>query len=1160
MPGTRRSDDCVMSRLLSVQGIVAYTAMLFLNAFVDLGHKITIQNTIFKIYDGQTQIVLTAVVNGLILLPFILLFSPSGFLSDRFSKHWVMRCCAWAAVVLTIAITICYYLGWFWVAFAMTFGLALQSAIYSPAKYGYLKELVGKELLSPGNALVQATTTVSILLGIFCFSILFEGRLAGFEFSTHNDIVQRVAPIGFCLILGSMLELVIAYRLPATNPGDASLRFELSRYRRGDYLKQNFSAIWNHPVIWLCIVGLAIFWAICQATLAIFPAFAKQALSETDTRVIQGLLACAGIGIVVGSGIAGRMSRNYIETGLIPIGALGVAICVGIMPFLSTPLAMGMTFVVLGAAGGMFIVPLNSLIQYHAEENQLARVLAGNNLVGNVVMLSGLALTSVFALFGFGARSLFYGLTLVALGGAIYTLMRLPQSLARFVLARALGVRFQTTVLNYRNVPESGGVLLLGNHVSFIDWALVSATCPRPVRFVMYKGIYAKWYLKWLLDRIGVIPIASGDSKAAIESVREYLRAGDVVCVFPEGALTRNGQLGEFRRGFERMAESLDITIVPFYLHGLWGSRFSRAGSRTRQHQSSPRKRRLVVNYGASLPSSTQVGELKQKVFDLGVECWHTQVQSFASVPEEWLTTAKRYGARETVLDTSGQRLTGYRFLAAVLLFSRLIRSRCVGKNVGIVLPSTAAGAIANMAAFVAGKTVVNLNYTADDRAVAAAIEMAGLTDVLVSSKFLKRLETRGMDKTAVLSTVTTHTLEDLAVEISSIKRFVYFILGVLLPGWLLKLLFFAKNDPSSTAAILFSSGSEGRPKAVELSHSNLLANVQQSTQLFDFETNDTIVATLPLFHAFGLTGTMLLPLCEGVRVVYHPDPTDVLNIAKTIAREEGTVLMGTSTFLRLYVRNKKVEPLMLASLRLVIAGAEKLSVEVRDGFKQKFGKEVYEGYGATELSPVIACNIPDRLDMSSLRVVKGVRPGTVGMPLPGTTIRVCDPVTLQPVAPGEQGLLMVAGPQVMRGYLDDPEKTSEAIVEFDGMRWYRTGDKGWVDEDGFIIIVDRYSRFAKVGGEMVSLGAVEEQVLEILEHPEEIEVAAVNLPDAKKGERILLLVNEPGVVDGLRKKLIDAGMNPLMIPADVVAVDDIPLLGTGKRDFSAIKKLAASF
>ncbi len=1148
-----------MNRLFSIGGIFAYAAMLFLNAFVDLGHKITIQNTVFKIYDGQTQIVLTAVVNGLILLPFILLFSPSGFVSDRFPKHSVMRCSAWAAVALTTAITVCYFLGWFWVAFAMTFALAVQSAIYSPAKYGYLKELVGKDLLSAGNALVQATTMVSILLGIFCFSILFEARLSGFDYVHENDIVRQVAPIGFCLMLGSVLELFFAYRLPMKTQGDQSLRFEFDKYRRGLYLKNNFGAVWNHRVIWLCIVGLAVFWAICQATLAIFPAFAKDALQETDTRVIQGLLACAGIGIIFGSIVAGRMSRNYIETGLIPVGAIGFAACVGVMPFLESPVLMALAFVFMGVCGGLFVVPLNSLIQYHAAENHLARVLAGKNLVGNVVMLAGLLLTSLFAVMGLDAQALFYGLTLVAIVGAVYTLTRLPQSLARFVLARALGFRFQTTVLNYRNIPESGGALLLGNHVSYIDWALVSATCPRPVRFVMYKGIYAKWYLKWLLDRIGVIPIASGEAEAAIDSVRQMLQAGEVVCVFPEGALTRNGQLGPFRPGFERMAAGLDIPIIPFYLHGLWGSAFSRAGSRTRQHQASPRKRRVVVNFGTALPSGTKADQLKQSVFDLGVACWYSQSQQFKSIPVEWLATAKRYGKRQLLHDTTGQELSNFRFLAAVLIFSRIIRKRCEGDRVAILLPSTVAGAIANMAAMVAGKTVINLNYTADDRAVAAAIDMAELTDVIVSDRFLKRLADRGLDKTAVLEPVTVHSLEDLGRQITKARRLLYYLGVIALPDWLLRVVFFTERDPAETAAILFSSGSEGLPKAVELSHTNLLANVQQSVQLLDFEQGDTIMATLPLFHAFGLTVTVILPLCEGVRVVYHPDPTDVVNVAKTIAREEATVLIATATFLRLYVRNKKVEPLMLEPLRLVIAGAERLTADVRDGFKTKFGKEIYEGYGATELSPVIACNIPDRLDMRSLKVIKGLRPGTVGMPLPGTTVRVCDPDTLEPLPYGEEGLILVAGPQVMRGYLNDPDKTSDVIVEFDGMRWYRTGDKGRIDSDGFVSIVDRYSRFAKLGGEMVSLGAVEDRVLEVLGNNEEIEVAAINLPDAKKGERILLLVNDKVDASGLRKKLVDAGMNTLMIPADVVAVDAIPILGTGKRDFGKIKQLAQS-
>mgnify|MGYP001824455043 CR=1 FL=1 len=290
--------------------------------------------------------------------------------------------------------------------------------------------------------------------------------------------------------------------------------------------------------------------------------------------------------------------------------------------------------------------------------------------------------------------------------------------------------------------------------------------------------------------------------------------------------------------------------------------------------------------------------------------------------------------------------------------------------------------------------------------------------------------------------------------------------------------------------------------------------------------------------------------------MVCHPDPTDALGCAKAIARHRATFLCSTSTFLRLYTRNRKIHPIMLEPLRLVVAGAERLSPDVREAFALKFRKPIYEGYGATETTPVASCNLPDRLSVEDWSVQTGNKPGTVGMPLPGTSFRIVDPLTLHPLPPGEDGLILIGGVQVMKGYLGAPSKTADAIVELDGQRWYKTGDKGHQDADGFLTLVDRYSRFAKLGGEMISLTQVEEEVRRILGEPD-MELVAVNTPDEKKGERIVLLAAAELEPDTIRKALVDAGMNPLTIPAEIRPVEQIPKLGSGKTDFSAAKRLA---
>jgi len=1146
-----------MVKLFRIVGFLPFVTMVFLNAFVDLGHKIIIQNTLFKAYEGDTQILLTAIVNALILLPFVLLFSPSGYLADRFPKNRVMRVSAWAAVLLTLGITAFYYLGWFWPAFAMTFLLAVQSAIYSPAKYGYIKEVAGKEALATANGVVQATVTTAILAGIFFFSVLFENFLAGREWGSPGEIMHLIAPAGWFLVAFSLTELTMAYRLPEKRGAAEEMHFDWTSYRRGRYLVENLGEAYGNQVIWLSIVGLSVFWGISQVMVAAFPAFAKETLGETNTVVIQGAMACSGIGIILGSVIAGRVSRSHIETGLVPIGALGIALGLFLLPGLPSAWAHAANFLMIGVLGGFFLVPLNALIQFNAGDDGLGRILAGNNFVQNLAMLAFLGLTVLAALLESGSVFIIHVLGLIALTGAIYTVYKLPQSLVRFLVARMIATRYRMEVIGLRNMPAEGGVLMLGNHISWIDWAMVQMASPRPVRFVMYRGIYEKWYLRWFLDFFGVVPISGGQSKQALETIAGLVNEGEVVCLFPEGAISRNGQLGEFKKGFELAAGRVEGgVILPFYLRGLWGSAFSYASRKLKEGRGGSRARDVVVAFGPPLPIDTGAERVKQAVFELSVSSWQTHARHMPTLPEAWLRAAKRRLGELCVADSVGTSLSNRRFVTAVYLFARRIRRMGEEPNLGILMPASSAGAIANMAALLAGKTVVNLNYTASREAIRSGMEKAGVRDVVTSSRFLKKLEGRGIDFSGLFEGVEVHHMEEIKEGIGKAEGLTTLVLTSLLPAsWALSL-FGRRASPEDTAAILFSSGSEGTPKGVELTHRNIMANVRQTSDVMNTEATDVIMANLPLFHAFGLTVTTFMPLVEGVPMVCHPDPTDALGCAKAIARYRASFLCSTSTFLRLYTRNRKIHPMMLESLRIVVAGAERLSPDVREAFALKFQKAIYEGYGATETTPVASCNLPDSLNTDDWRVQTGNKPGTVGMPLPGTSFRIVDPVNMDTLPPGEDGLILIGGVQVMKGYLKDPDKTAAAISELDGQRWYRTGDKGHLDADGFLTIVDRYSRFAKLGGEMISLTQVEEQVRRVLGEPER-ELVAVNLPDEKKGERIVLLVAGDLDPDGLRKALLDADLNPLTIPAEIRPVESVPKLGSGKTDFSGAKRLA---
>ncbi|MFT5417865.1 MAG: acyl-[acyl-carrier-protein]-phospholipid O-acyltransferase, partial [Gammaproteobacteria bacterium] len=653
---------------------------------------------------------------------------------------------------------------------------------------------------------------------------------------------------------------------------------------------------------------------------------------------------------------------------------------------------------------------------------------------------------------------------------------------------------------------------------------------------------------------------SAGAYNEALEQVTDLLNNGEVVCLFPEGTLSRHGQLSEFKHGYEKAALGANGVIVPFYLRGLWGSSFSHSNAGLRAHRKTSRKREIVIAFGEPLSMDTQAEQLKQRIFELSISAWHQYTDSLPDVAAAWLATAKRFSSSIAITDSTGPALTHRKVATAVLLLSRAVKSQCHSRNVGLLLPTSSVGAIANLAVLNAGKTVVNLNYTAPIHSLQSAVSNAEIDTIITSRKFLERLESRGIKLDELTSNTTLMMLEDVMSAPSPLNKILTMALFTLTPTSILQRLVHHRVPIDAPAAILFSSGSEGDPKGVVLSHKNVMSNVRQVSDVLNTESDDIVMATLPLFHAFGLTVTTFMPLIEGIPIVTHPDPTDAVNIGKMVAKHRATIMFGTSTFFRLYTKNSRVLPLMFESLRIVVAGAEKLSPNVRDTFKLKFNKDILEGYGATETTPVASVNIPDALDIQSWKVQQGARHGTVGMPLPGTSFRIVDPDTLSTLETDEDGLILIGGNQVMLGYLNDPEKTAEAVVSLDGMRWYKTGDKGHIDKDGFLTIVDRYSRFAKIGGEMVSLSSVEEAVRGALEAPE-LQCLAVAVPDAKKGESIVLLLNsadtDPSDLDDLRKRLQVHGLNALMTPARFELIEQIPTLASGKTDYITARRLA---
>ena len=1149
---------------------LAFLFVVFCNAVVDVAHKVLLQNIAFKVFDGSIQVIWISIINAMIIIPFLLLFTLSGYLSDKYNKKNIVVYGAVSSFFLSVLMIVSYYSGNFYFAMFSLVLLAVQSAIYSPAKFGLILDIYGKKNLARGNAALQAISIIAILFSIAIASFIFESfyNVNNLQtLTTKEELLTAILPLTYYILPVAFLEMVVSLlflrRINTSYTKNDELTLNKKELFQGKLLAKNIKIISSNDVIFLAVIGLSVFWGISQATMAVFPSFAKMYLNITDVFMINGVIGASGIGIAIGSVLYSRISRHYIEVGTIPLAAFGMALTLYISTVVQSPLLLGITFLLFGVFGGMFVVPLNALIQFNAKKRVLGTILAGNNWFHSLSMFLMLSMTTIVSYYDFDPLNTVYLILMITIIGTLYTVYKLPQSLILLFLKTIVGLKYKLEVNGVKNIPSSGGVLLLGNHVSWIDWAVVLMAVPREVKFVMDKTIYEKWYLKWILKMFKAIPISNASSKSTIKTIAKELDDGHVVVLFPEGSITRNGHLGEFKRGFEKILEltSNDVKVIPFYIRGLWESMFSRANKKFKK---SKKTSSVTVSFSRAMKKEkANIISVKQEVINLSTKSWQEHIKNLKPLNETIFDRLKEVSSDIIFADSTGVNLSGDKFLTASILFKNLLKKKITEQNIGLLLPSTAAGAFINYTVLMMGKTAVNLNYTSEIISIKEAIKSAQIKTLITSKKFIEKLELKGINIKEIFEIVEVVYLEDLKPKISKTKGLFTFLSVKFLPSFLLKAIHLTKTNKDDTALILFSSGSEGIPKGIELSGDNILGNAQQIANIINVSHDDIFVGSLPLFHAFGIVVTTYLPLIEGIKCVAHPDPTDGLAIAKLVFEHKATIMCGTSTFYRLYAKNTKIHPLMFQTLRLTVSGAEKLREDVRIDFKKRFAKEILEGYGTTETSPVATCNLPDVL-APDYSVQIGQKIGSVGMAIPGTTIKIVEPKSFKELEINEEGMILISGIQVMKGYLNDEEKTKKVLKTINGKTYYITGDKGKIDENGFLTIVDRYSRFAKLGGEMISLSAIEEKISKLIDLPENslVDFIVTSIEDEKKGEKIVLLIshmNNEGILE-IKEKILNNFENKLMIPSNIIIVDEIPRLGSGKKDFVKARILAKNY
>jgi acyl-[acyl-carrier-protein]-phospholipid O-acyltransferase / long-chain-fatty-acid--[acyl-carrier-protein] ligase len=1054
------------------------------------------------------------------LAPFLLFSGIAGRLADTVSKPQLLRWMKGAEVLAMLAGTAALASNNIHAMLAVVFLMGLHSTFYGPARAGLTPELVGLESLAGANGLLDMGSYFSIVLGTLGGTLLFA------------QLGDRLWPAGVLLSVLAAIGFLCTLALPA---GKAAAK--ASEARLIDGLKHLVS----DTALARTVAGIASFWFLGALMQMLVLLLAKESL-HVEEPATGFLLAALAVGIGVGSVLAGKLSERGIELGLLPVGAVGIVIGLfSLAAAANFPIALAALFAT-GLSAGLWIVPLDAYLQYRTKPGERGRIIGASSFINTLATLAAPGLLFVAQKVGIPVKTLLYIAAAYAFVCLVASSIACGRSLVRFVLMSIVRSIYRVRVHGWENIPQEGGALIIANHVTFVDGLLMASVTQRFVRFLVIEKHYNQF--AGIMRFFHAIPVRQGrprDVVQMIERTRQALSDGHVVCIFPEGDLTHTGNINEFQRGMERIVSGLDVPVIPVHLGGLWGSIFSFEGGRFLNKWPKQLPYPVEISIGQPLPNTTTAVEARQAVVELSAHTAERQAESLPLLHHAFLAAAKDNPAKQALADSSGKELSYRQALTGALLLSKQIRAM-KGQMIGIVLPASVGGALANVACLMAGKTPVNLNFTSGKEAVDSAIAQCKIECILSSRLFLAKAKMEAAPNMVFL--------EDLVQSATKLQKALVFA-STYLPGFVLRMRM-AGGQREDLATVIFSSGSSGQPKGVMLSHQNIMSNIEACYAVISLQGEDRIAGVLPFFHSFGFTFTLWFPIVKGIGGVYHPNPLDAKGVGSLVEKHKATILLATPTFLSNYTR--VVPQAQFGTLRLVLAGAEKLRENVSQSFAEKFGTTPREGYGATEMAPVIAVSTPDTNHEG--RRQRGWAVSSVGRALPGVALRVVHAETRQAIPHGEEGLLLVKGPNQMMGYLGDSKRTEEAIQH----GWYVTGDVAKLDEHGFVYLTGRLSRFSKIAGEMVPHGRVEEAIDDCLE--EGAKCCVVALPDEDRGERLVALYEGSKFSAAEVATLLgDCDLPKLWLPKRdaLFSVEALPTLGTGKLDLRRAKAMAES-
>ncbi len=1088
---------------------------------------------LFQLGIGGTG--LSALAGALFIAPYILLSATAGTLADRFSKPRVILIYKLAELLLMAAAAAAFLTQSVPGLLVVLTGLGVQSTLFGPVKYGLLPEHLPEDELIAGNGVIEATTFLSIVCGTVAGGALV--------LLTHGT-----AWVGAAGIVLALLGLFAASRIPPSPAADPSLRIRPNVFAESWRLTRQAAAI--RP-IWLSLLGLSWFWTIGATLITEFPVVARDTL-QSDGTVLTLFLAVFAIGVGVGSVQCARLLHGEVSARLVPFAALGISLfCWDFASAAASAGSIATAFValssfagwrmivdlfLLAACGGVFSVPLYAIIQDTAAPSERSRMIAANNIMNALFMVAGAAAAATLAAIGLSAPSVLHIAAVANLFVALWIVRILPQEVYRTVLRWYFRRFHHVHVRGLENYKAAGDrVVIVANHQSYLDACLIAACLPDSPTFAIHSAQAAKWYFKPFLAAVQTFPVdvqSPYSVKRMVEAVRDR---GRKLMIFPEGRMTRTGALMKIYEGAAMVADKSQAKVVPICIEGLQFSRLGRMRGRLRLRWF-PRLRvsilppvTLAPPHGEDLTPRQRREVAGRALQDVMVNAAFVSKEIDKSLFTALLDARDRFGGRTIVAEDIERVPIGYdRIVVGSAALGRALSAVAPGETyVALMMPNAAASVVTFMGMQAFGVVPCLLNVSAGAAAMLSACRTAGVRSVISSRTFVEKGRlTKVVERMA--DEVRFVWLEDVRASIglrAKLRAKWDARWARRLPG--------AVTEPDAPAVVLFTSGSEGAPKGVVLSHRNLLANCAQVASVIDFSGGDIVFNAMPMFHAFGLTGGTILPLISGVRTFHYPSPLHYRIVPALIYDTDATICFGTDTFLNGWARY--AHPYDFYAMRYIFSGAEKVREKTRHLFADRFGVRVLEGYGATETSPVLALN-----------TAMHCRPGTVGRFLPGIEWR------LEPIAGIDTGgRLHVRGPNVMLGYLRD---SAPGVLEPPEDGWYDTGDIVTVDAAGFVTIAGRAKRFAKIGGEMVSMAAAEALVDALWP---EAQHAVVSVPDPRKGEALLLVTtrqNADGreILAAARARMIPE----IMVPRAVLCVPSVPLLGTGKVDYPTLQRL----